>query len=102
MCRDGYDPKLVAKWLSGPIAAYCKEHYVSIDRLPFDETEFRIFLDHANAGKLMESQLKIVMNEMLSTDKTIQDIITEKAFGEDTLSDADLVTIIQKILTDNP
>lgn len=101
MVKEGFAPKLVAKWLSGPIAAYCKEHFVTIDRLPFDEKELRDFLTLAKKGEMIENQLKIIMNEMLSTDKDIATIIQEKGFDKPAIDTDQLMTIIQKVIQDN-
>lgn len=37
---DGADPKIVVKWIAGPIAAYMTQEYKTIDQLPFDRTQF--------------------------------------------------------------
>lgn len=102
MLKAWFEPKLVAKRLSGPIAAYCKEHFVTIDRLPFDENEFREFLTIAAEWKIMDNQLKIIMNELLTTDKNTATIIKEKGFDAPAFDNALLTDIIKKIISDNP
>jgi Asp-tRNA(Asn)/Glu-tRNA(Gln) amidotransferase B subunit len=62
----GRDPKIIAKWISGPIAARTKENFKNIQELPFTNEQFGEFLGKAQAGSLMESQLKIIMDEMLN------------------------------------
>lgn len=61
------EPKLIAKRIAGPIAAWMKENFVAIDVLKFSSGQFSEFLAKAQAGSLMENQLKIIMDEMLST-----------------------------------
>jgi Golgi nucleoside diphosphatase len=55
-----------------------KENFSTIDQLKFTQTQFSEFLSKAKAGSLMENQLKIIMDEMLSTGKNSEDIIKEK------------------------
>lgn len=73
-----FDVKIIAKRIAGPIAARMKENFKSINELPFDKTKLTEFLTNAQAGKLMENQLKTVMNEMLATGKNPAVIIKEK------------------------
>jgi len=60
-------PKLIAKWIVGPIAAWMKENLKAIKALPFSPDQFNTFLTKAQEGSLMENQLKIIMESMLST-----------------------------------
>ena len=55
-----------------------KENFKTINQLPFEQTKLTEFLTKAEAGSLMENQLKIIMNEMLSTGKNPEEIIKEK------------------------
>ena len=55
-----------------------KENFKSINELLFDKTKLTEFLSKAQAGSLMENQLKVVMNEMLVTGKNPDEIIKEK------------------------
>jgi Asp-tRNA(Asn)/Glu-tRNA(Gln) amidotransferase B subunit len=55
-----------------------KENFATIDTLKFSHGQFNEFLIKAKEGSLMENQLKIVMDEMLSTGKNIEEIIKEK------------------------
>lgn len=73
-----FDPKIVAKRIAGPIAAWMKENFKTINELPFDKTQLTEFLTKAQAGNLIENQLKVIMQEMLSTGKSADEIIKEK------------------------
>jgi len=55
-----------------------KENFKTINQLPFDKTKLTEFLTKTQAGSLMENQLKIIMNDMLTTGKNIDEIIKEK------------------------
>ncbi len=55
-----------------------KENFASIDTLKFSNGQFNEFITKAQAGSLMENQLKIIMDEMLSTGKNVEEIIKEK------------------------
>ena len=63
--KENFDPKTVAKWLVGPMAAWMKENFKSVNELPITKEQFKDFLEIAQEGKVMESQMKIVMDEML-------------------------------------
>jgi len=54
------------------------ENFKTIHELPFDKTKLTEFLTKAQEGKLIENQLKIIMNDMLSTGKSPAEIIKEK------------------------
>lgn len=72
----GADPKTVVKWLAGPIAAYMTQEYKAIDSLPFSQDCFLDFVRVATEGKLLDTQLKIVMDAMLETGDSPHTIIT--------------------------
>jgi len=55
-----------------------KENFKTIKELPFDMTKLTEFLAKAQAGSLMENQLKIIMNEILITGKSADEIIKER------------------------
>jgi Asp-tRNA(Asn)/Glu-tRNA(Gln) amidotransferase B subunit len=54
------------------------EHFTTINEIPFNQDTFIEFLTTAQAGNLIENQLKVVMQEMLSTGKNPSEIIKEK------------------------
>lgn len=74
----GADPKTIVKWIAGPIAAYMTQEYKTIDALPFDRDVFLGFVRIAQEGKVLDAQLKIVMDQMLLTGKDAQSIIIEQ------------------------
>jgi hypothetical protein len=55
-----------------------KENFKTIHELPFSDKQFSEFLTKAQAGSLIENQLKILMDEMLSTGKDPEEIIKDK------------------------
>lgn len=97
----GGDPKTVVKWIAWPIAAYMTQSYVDIEHLPFDREVFMWFVDIAQEGKVMDAQLKIVMDHMLQTGKDAQTIIVEQWFDAPAVSSDDLRDIVQGILDAN-
>jgi Asp-tRNA(Asn)/Glu-tRNA(Gln) amidotransferase B subunit len=54
------------------------ENFKTINELPFSKTILTEFLTKVQEGNLMENQLKVVMQEMLSTGKNPEEIIKEK------------------------
>lgn len=94
--------KTVAKRIAWPISFYMKENFVWINNLPFDITKFIEFLKIADEGKIMDNQMKIVMDEMLKTWKWANEIIQEKWFNTASVDDNEVENIVKKILENNP
>ncbi|HOG15461.1 MAG TPA: Asp-tRNA(Asn)/Glu-tRNA(Gln) amidotransferase subunit GatB [Candidatus Absconditabacterales bacterium] len=100
--EQGLDPKNIAKWISGPINAYMKENFVGINDLPFNLKQLSEFIKISDEGKIMDNQMKIVMDEMLKTGKSASEIIKEKGFDAPEISENDLENIAKKVLENNP
>ena len=96
------EPKIIAKRIAGPINAYIKEKFVDINNLKFDIKQFKDFLNITNEWKIMENQMKIVMDEMLETWKSAQEIIKEKWFDTPAVDSGELEWIVKKVLDENP
>lgn len=96
------DAKLVAKRIAWPIAAWMKENFTSIGSLKFTDGQFAEFLSKAQAGSLMENQLKVIMNEMLSTWKNPEEIIKEKWFDAPAIGTKELELLAKEVLESNP
>lgn len=94
--------KLIAKRISWPIAARLNEHFKTINELPFNQDTFIEFLTNAQAGNLIENQLKVVMQEMLSTWKNPSEIIKEKWFDTPAIDSNEIELIAKQILEENP
>lgn len=86
--------KLVAKRLCWPIIARLNGNMKHISDLPFTQDMFTTFL----ASSLPDSQLKLVMDEMLATGKDPEKIIKEKGFDAPAVDDKELEKIIQEVL----
>lgn len=65
--RDGYDPKMVATRLVGPIARRCNEQEKDVDALPFSREALAAFFDLLAVGKLTAQTGKSVITEMIQT-----------------------------------
>ena len=96
------DPKITAKRIVWPIAAYMKENFVWINELKFDKEKFVEFLKVAIEWKIMDNQLKVVMDEMLLSWKKTQEIIDEKWFNTQGMDDNELENIVQSVINENP
>jgi len=94
--------KLIAKRISWPIAARLNENFKTINELPFSKEIFSEFLTKAQAGSLLENQLKVIMQEMLSTGKHPEDIIKEKWFDAPAIDSSELETMAKQIMEENP
>ncbi len=94
--------KLIVKRIAWPIAARMKENFKTINQLPFDQTKLTEFLTRAQAGNLMENQLKIVMDEMLRTGKNPDEIIKGKWFDAPAMDSKEIELMAKKVLEENP
>ena len=93
--------KLIAKRISWPIAAWMNENFKTIHELPFSQTILTEFLTRAKEGNLIENQLKVVMQEMLSTGKSADEIIKEKWFDAPAIDSNELELMAKQILEEN-
>ncbi|MCF7835317.1 Asp-tRNA(Asn)/Glu-tRNA(Gln) amidotransferase subunit GatB [Candidatus Gracilibacteria bacterium] len=94
--------KLIAKRISGPISARMKENFKSINELNFTKDKFQQFLKIAQEGKILDNQLKIVMDEMIKTGKNPEEIIKEKGFDKPAIDNNELENIVKLVLQENP
>lgn len=99
---ENIDPKIKAKRICWPIAAWTKENYKTTEELPFSKEIFVEFLTSAQEGKIQENQLKIIMEEMLLTGKSYNEIIKEKWFNTPWIDENELEKIIKWVLEENP
>jgi Asp-tRNA(Asn)/Glu-tRNA(Gln) amidotransferase B subunit len=79
-----------------------KENFATIDTLKFSHRQFNEFIIKAQAGSLMENQLKIIMDEMLSTGKNSEEIIKEKGFDAPAMDNDEIALLAKEIVTENP
>ena len=63
---------------------------------------FEDFLTLEQEKKLLDNQLKIVFDEVLTTKKSLNDIIAEHGFDAPATSNDELVTIVKEVLHENP
>lgn len=96
------DPKTVAKWIVWPISAYMKENFVWINELKFDKEKLIDFLKIAIEWKIMDNQMKVVMDEMLNSWKSANEIIQEKWFNAQQPDDSELEIIVKSVIDENP
>lgn len=94
--------KLIAKRISWPISARTKENYKSINELKFTKEQFQEFIKIAQEWKILDNQLKIVMDEMIKTWKEPEEIIKEKWFNTPAIDNNELENIVKLVLEENP
>ncbi len=94
--------KLIAKRISWPIVARMNENFKTINELAFDKTKLTEFLTKAQEGNLIENQLKVVMQEMLSTGKSASEIIKEKWFDAPAINNNEIEALAKEVLEENP
>lgn len=101
MVALGYDPKMIAKWIAGPISAYMTANFVAIDGLKVNKEQLISFFSLVKKGALIDNQLKLVMEEMLQNGWDPEEIVKEKGFDAPAFDEDELKTIIQSVLDAN-
>lgn len=117
--EDGYDTKLVAKWIVGPIARRLTENeekswklkaeswklqesqWLLLDSiLPFSYEQFTDFLQLQMDGELINQHAKTVMKEMLATGKDPKVIIDEKWLKP--VDEGQVKTWVEEVFSEKP
>ena len=101
LARKNIDPRTAAKWICGPIAARRTENFTEISDLAFTAEQFDTFLQIAAKGEILESQLKLIMEDMIATGRDAETIIKEKWFDAPAIDTESINQIIDKVLADN-
>ena len=102
LVKMGFWPKLVAKWIAGPISAYMTANAVAISELKIDKEQLISFFKLAEEGTLIENQLKILMDELLNQWGDLQEIIKEKWFDAPAVSEDEIIEVAKGVLDANP
>lgn len=97
--QAGITPKTAAKWIVGPIGAHLNEHAVTINTLPFELGKFLEFLKIAEEKKLLDNQLKLIMETMLQTGESAETVIKAKGFDQE--NTIDLQSLAQQVIAEN-
>jgi len=77
-------------------------HFVNITELPVDQEQLIEFFNIAKEGKLIDNQLKLIMEEMLQTGASASDIMKEKGFDNPEISESDLRAFCKEVIDENP
>ena len=99
---DGCDPKETVKRIAWPMLAYTKEHFLTLSELKFDRGQFVAFLRMIEEGKLISNQYKMIMEQMIATGKSPDELVKELWFDAVQSNDDEIIAVIQTILTANP
>jgi aspartyl-tRNA(Asn)/glutamyl-tRNA(Gln) amidotransferase subunit B len=99
---DGCDPKETVKWIAGAMLAYTKENFLTLLELKFDRWQFVAFLRMVASGKLIWNQYKMIMEQMITTGKSPDELIKELWFDAAQSNDDEIIAVIQTILAANP
>lgn len=94
-----FEPKTIAKRIAGPVL----KSWISVETFLADFAQtFEDFLKLEQEGKLLDNQLKIIFDELLTTKKNLTTIITEKGFDTPATTNDELVSIVKEVLNENP
>ena len=101
MVALGYDPKMIAKWIAGPISAYMTANFVAIDGLKVNKEQLISFFSLVKKGSLIDNQLKLIMEEMLQNGGDPEEIVKEKGFDAPAFDEGELKNNNQSVLDAN-
>lgn len=99
---DGCDAKETVKRIAGPMLAYTKEHFLTLSELKFERGQFVVFLRMIEEGKLISNQYKMIMEQMIATGKSPDELVKELWFDAVQSNDDEIIAVIQTILAANP
>ena len=99
---DGCDPKETVKRIAGAMLAYTKENFLTLSELKFDRGQFIAFLRMIADGKLIWNQYKMIMEQMIATGKSPDELVKELWFDAVQSNDDEIIAVIQTILAANP
>jgi aspartyl-tRNA(Asn)/glutamyl-tRNA(Gln) amidotransferase subunit B len=94
-------PEKIAHWLTGELFARLNEHNLSIEKCLIKPSQLVQLLKLVDEGKISHKIAKEVFGEMFKTGQNAEKIIKEKNLGQIS-SQADLLKIIQEVMTENP
>lgn len=101
MVAIDFDPKMIAKWIAGPISAYMTANFVNIDELKVNKEHLISFFSLVKKGNLIDNQLKLVMDELLQNGGDPELIVKEKGFDTPAFDEKELKSLIQTVLENN-
>jgi aspartyl-tRNA(Asn)/glutamyl-tRNA(Gln) amidotransferase subunit B len=94
-------PKVAANWIMGDLAAYLNENKKSIEQIDFTPSQLAEILNLIDTGTISGKIAKTVLAEVLSSGRSVQDIIKEKGLTQ--ISDeGELEKIIADVIKNNP
>lgn len=96
-----FDPKMITKWIAGPISAYMTANFVNIDELKVNKEHLISFFSLVKKGNLIDNQLKLVMDELLQNGGDPELIVKEKGFDTPAFDEKELKSLIQTVLENN-
>ena len=95
------NPKMIANWLMGDIAAYIRENNISIKDLNLKPEHLSGMLKMIDSGAITGKVAKTLLVEVIQTGKDPEDLVKEK--GLEQISDqASLETTIYDVIRENP
>lgn len=101
MLSSGFEPKMVAKWIAGPISAEMTAKGLKISELKIDSSVLIEFFELVKKGNLIDNQLKLIMEELLKNGGSPHQILKEKGFDAPAIDPEQLKTIVQSVLDAN-
>jgi aspartyl-tRNA(Asn)/glutamyl-tRNA(Gln) amidotransferase subunit B len=100
-CATGANPKQVANWLMGDIAAYLNNNELTIDRLALTPDNLAELIALIEKGTISGKIAKDILPELLTKGGSVQKLVESKGLIQ--ISDTDAIAkIIDEVLANHP
>lgn len=102
-CLDDWcDPKETVKRIAWPMLAYTKEQFLTLWELKFDRSTFVSFLRFIAEWNLINNQYKLIMEQMIATGKSPEEVVKELWFDQVSNNDDEIIAVVQQVIANNP
>ncbi len=93
--------KLFANWILGDVSRLLNERKISLSDTNFDDEKLTKVVDLINAGRISNTSAKVLVENLMFTNKNIDEIILENNLTQ--VSDKfELEKIVKQVLKENP
>ena len=96
----GTTPKAVSNWILGDISKVMNEKDITIDEVGITPKEFSDLINEIEKGNISNTAGKTVFEELLSSDKNVAEIITEKGLAQ-VNDESEIADMVNRVLALN-
>jgi aspartyl-tRNA(Asn)/glutamyl-tRNA(Gln) amidotransferase subunit B len=100
-CSNGANPKQVANWIMGDIAAYLNNNELTIDKLPLKPENLAELVTLIEKGTISGKIAKDILPDLLNKGGSVQKLVESKGLIQNSDPDA-IAKIIDEVLANHP